>query len=166
MNLSIHLRYADKLLDQLEEVVNANRDLWVREFETTSQFNSINKLVAHMVGAEERWVSWELFDEPRTDRYEIRNTDDQAGVFAAWKGIRQKTQQYVDAASSDDLALRQSVTMGKPPTPAVITREAIVFHVFNHQIYHTAQISMLLQQAGVDPPNFDFVLLGGSDLNP
>ena len=38
-------------------------------------------------------------------------------------------------------------------------RWLLVTHLFNHQTYHLGQISMTLQRYGIDPPNFDALLV-------
>ena len=41
----------------------------------------------------------------------------------------------------------------------MLTVEEILFHIFNHQVFHLGQISLILQQKGIDPPYFDYILL-------
>jgi len=35
----------------------------------------------------------------------------------------------------------------------------VFFHIIHHENYHRGQVIMALQRFGVDPPNFDYILL-------
>ena len=121
------------------------------------RMRSIRYIVSHMAAAEERWIERRIHGREITD-YEERAPDSVAGVFEDWEQIRGRTLEYVRGLNPDDfqrvytIALRNEVTLS-------LTVEQILFHIFNHETHHRAQISMALQQCGVDPPEFDFVFL-------
>jgi len=160
MDIRLLLAYADNARRLLHETLNAHPDALTREFDTLSQYNSIPKQVAHLVGAEQRWTVQRLYDEPRPPRYEDAPGETLEGLFADWDAIRARTRAFVEAA--DAAALGRVITYTLPNWGNYtdqLTAEDILFHICNHQTYHLSQISMFLQMQQIDPPNFDYVLL-------
>lgn len=163
MDIRRLLAYSDNAKSLLLETLAAHSGVFDAPFPTLAAYDTIGKLVAHMVGAEQRWTVQRLYDEPRPSRYEDAPTATLEGVFADWEAIRARTRAFVAAA--DDAALARTIPVTLPQWDAAceLTTEEILFHLVNHQTFHTAQISMALQQRQIDPPNFDFVLLRPAD---
>lgn len=159
MDIRRLLVYSDNAKALLHETLAAHPDAFDAPFSTVAVYKTIHELVAHMVGAEQRWTIGRLYGEPRPARYEDAPAAALDGLFADWETIRVRTRAFVVAA--DDAVLTRIIPVTLPQWAAAceLTTEEILFHLVNHQAFHTAQISMALQQRQIDPPNFDFVLL-------
>jgi len=155
MDLQTILHYSDKARSLLRETLADNESLLDRPFGTTSQYTSIRKLMAHIIGAEERWLA-RIEQREVPARYEELMGKTPGELWDDWDRVRAGTRQCL---LTGDLSrsLRVELPMWQHEGDATV--EQILFHVFNHETHHRAQISMLLQHFGVDPPNFDFVLL-------
>ena len=159
MDIRRQLAYADKTRALLRETLEAHPEAFDRRFETGAAYHTIRELTAHLVGAEQRWTIGRLYGEPRPPRYEDAPAETIAGLFADWETIRARTWAFVSSADAETLARVITVEMLQWSETVSLTLEEVVFHVCNHQTWHLGQVSMALQQMGVDPPNFDYVLL-------
>lgn len=168
MDIRKLLSYTDNCRRLLQTTLAAHPDALNVPFETLSNFKSIHQLLAHCVGAEQRWVEQRLQNCESSARYETVAADTLDGLFRDWDNIRAKTRGVLDNIESPDnpMQLHQEIAYSLPQwgRTDILTVEEILFHVFNHQVYHLGQISMVLQQQGIDPPNFDYCLLHRDDL--
>ena len=153
------MAYTENARLLLRETLEAHPKAFDHPFQTSGAYHSIGQLVAHLIGAERRWTIGRLYSEGRPPRYEDQAAETLAGLFADWDAIRARTQAFVSSADADTLARIIPVEMPQWSQAVQLTLEEIVFHVCNHQTWHVGQISMALQQMGIDPPNFDYVLL-------
>ena len=112
-----------------------------------------------MIGAEQRWTQERLYQEERPPRYEEQAEETLIGLFEDWDTIRSRTLAFAEAA--DDAVLAHVITTELPQWGKTleVTAEDVLLHLCNHQTWHLGQVSMALQQMGLDPPNFDFVFL-------
>jgi len=159
MTIPQQLTYADNACRLLRKTLAQHPDALRAEFPTLSQFNSIGKLIAHCIGAEQRWTLRRLYGEAQPPRYEDQAADALDGLFVDWEAIRERTRAWV--AQADEAAWQQTVAIDLPHWnyTATMTKAEVLFHIFNHQTFHLGQISMALQQMDIDPPNFDYVFL-------
>lgn len=167
MDIRKILTYTDNCRCLLQQTLDAHPEALAQPLETTSQFRSIHALVAHCIGAEQRWIEQRLCGQEAAARYETQAAETREGLFRDWDHVRAKTRGFIDSLGSPDNPrhLHQEIayTLPHQGISDVLTVEEILFHAFNHQIYHLAQISMALQQQGIDPPNFDYCLLHDVD---
>lgn len=148
--------YSDAAVRQLETTLQESPQFIDKKFVTTSSFKTIRELVTHMVGADERWTGRINGQIPET-RYEVRAPVDISDVFSDWRQLRV----VLDKILQDPVLIATTLDWQIPngTTTRTLTVEQVVFHIFNHCTYHIGQISMLLQQFGEDPPNFDVPLI-------
>jgi uncharacterized damage-inducible protein DinB len=146
-------------MKDLRSTLEQHPDVFDQPFETLSSFKCIRLLVAHMAGAEERWVLQRLCNTPPGPRLEERAPESLDGVFDEWERIRANTRAFVAALDIAGLSGMIPVSLPHHGYEGRKTVEQILFQVFNHQTYHLGQISMTLQRLGIDPPNFDYILL-------
>ncbi|MDQ2800410.1 MAG: NUDIX domain-containing protein, partial [Armatimonadota bacterium] len=141
------------------ETLAAHPGVLDKPFETIAQYSPISQLVAHMIGAEQRLTQERLYQEERPPRYEEQAAKTQEVLFADWDTIRARTLTFAERADTD--ALARVVVFGLPQMGETmeVTVEEVLLHICNHQTWHLGQVSMALQQMGIDPPNFDYVLL-------
>jgi uncharacterized damage-inducible protein DinB len=156
MDIRTLFDYSENARRLLRETLLAQPEAFDRPFETLADYASIRQLVAHIIGAEVRWITQRIGGQAVV-RYEERVAESVEGVFADWDGIRATTRAFVDAQDAAGLSRSLPITLGE--WRGNLTVEQILFHLINHETHHRAQISMALQQMQIDPPNFDFVLL-------
>ena len=159
MTLERLFEYSDWCQARLEEVLSQNESLVHRRFETTSRFDTIAKLFAHSLAAEERWLVMRLGHEPIERMYEDRAPETLKELFADARAIRENTRRFVARQTPESLAVVNEIELGT--VTLMLSVEEVLYHVLHHESWHRAQISMALQQFGVDPPNFDFCFLKG-----
>lgn len=148
--------YSNQCLNVMGEFLDYNQDCLWDEFETLSEFNSIGKLVAHCVGAEQRWTTAGLREESMPARYEENPPMELSQLLSDYKDIRAKTMAALDG---DDLEKVVEYTFTRGKGTVRLKKSQILFHLFNHQSFHFGQISTALQREKIDPPYFDFVLM-------
>ena len=157
-------RYSDNCRKLLRETLEANPQAFDTRFPTTGQYDTVRMLLAHSVGAEERWIERRIRGGAVID-YEGRAGSTIVGLFGDWDGIRERTYGLMDGLGPGGLERIIDVELGSGAGTSSwrgqLTIEQILFHIVNHEVHHRAQVSMALQQMGIDPPNFDYVLLHG-----
>jgi uncharacterized damage-inducible protein DinB len=151
--------YSDKCWALLRTVLEEHPDTFDKPFETTSNWNTIRLLLAHCIAAEERWIFLRLQDIPIPVPYEQRAPFTVEGIYADRKGIRRAARAYLAALTEAALQEETDIQLPQWNFRDKLTRADILFHMVNHDNYHRGQVVMALQRFGVDPPNFDYVLL-------
>ena len=129
---------------------------WDTPFNTTSRWNTIRVLLAHSIGAEERLITVRLQNHSLPVTYEERAASDWEGLYRDHQTIRTATYAYLDSLTDTEVGDEKEVWRVQD---SILTRSDILFHILNHENYHRGQVVMRLQQLGIDPPNFDYVLL-------
>jgi uncharacterized damage-inducible protein DinB len=155
------LAYADNTRKLLHSVLRDNLEAFTKPIETIGEYKSIRALVAHIAAAEERWIVSRLGGVAIPVRFEDRAPLEVEAVFHDWEGFRAKTHAYVNTLDKTGLYGLIPIKLPQLGIDSKMTVEQILFHLFNHQTFHLGQVSMALQQLGIDPPNFDYVLLHG-----
>jgi len=143
--------YSDVAQTRTFKVLETCPQVFHTEFETLAKFNSIAKLMAHIIGTEQRWVTTCFLGEPRPSRYELTAPDSLEQMKKDYSDIRARLYEGLN----QDLSETVKDILGDG-THITISKKDVVFHIINHQTYHRGQISMALQRFGIDPPNFDY----------
>jgi len=163
MNARQMLDYSDQSRIALRDVLRDQPDVFDMPIQTISDQKSIRLLVAHIAGAEERWIVGRIGGGVIAKSFEERAPVAVDAVFHDWEAIRARTHALVSSLDTAGLGGMIPVKLPAVGYEGKMTIEGILFQVFNHQTYHLGQISMALQQFGVDPPYFDYVALQKRD---
>jgi uncharacterized damage-inducible protein DinB len=151
--------YSDNCWRLLDETLATCPEAWERPFETTSHWNSVRLLLAHTIGAEERWITRRLQDLALPVIYEQRAAPDRSGLWRDHQAVRAATYACLERLTDAELGEEMSVEMAQGEFRVRLTRADMLFQILNHENYHRGQVITALQRLGVDPPNFDYVLL-------
>jgi uncharacterized damage-inducible protein DinB len=151
--------YSDKCWGRLRNVLEAHPAVFDAPFETTSNWNTVRLLLAHCVAAEERWIFLRLQNIPVPVPYEQRAPATIEGLYADRKASRRAARAYLASLAEADLQEETDIELPQWEFRDKLTRADILFHMVNHDNYHRGQVVTALQRFGLDPPNFDFVLL-------
>jgi uncharacterized damage-inducible protein DinB len=158
MTLDALIAYSNQCRKRLHETLSAIEEtdttILHREFVTTSTFNTIAKLLAHMTGAEERWLVVRLQGNTLPTPYEDRAPKKRADLEVDAHQRREATIAFLATQTPEMLTTVREIHL--PGRTVLMTTEEVIFHVLNHETWHRGQISLLLQQWGFDPPNFDY----------
>lgn len=154
MDLHDILRYSVAAQDTLYDFMGEHEPFLNKEFVTVSPFNSIGKIMAHMIGAEKRWVAG-LQNQPRPPRYEDNPPQELVMLRADALAIRTQLNQILDLGHRNDI-LNFVMQSGDKVT---MSRSEMTYHIFNHESFHRGNISMALQRFGIEPPGFDLPAL-------
>ncbi len=106
---------------------------------------TVRGLLQHIFAVERRYAD-RLQDQP-VSGYEIIDATSVASLFAGGRDSRERLEQYLAAATDDDLGRRlefQTLTAGKQAASA----RKIVAHTLLHGIRHWAQLATALRQNG------------------
>lgn len=161
MNLNEHVRYSQVTRPMLLKTLQEHREMFGRVFETTGDFDTIRLQLAHIIAAEERWIALRIKGRPVVD-FETRAAETIEEIWEQWEPIRAETLEFIGEQTPETLSTQMDISMKLGRFR--LTVEQILFHIFNHEVHHRAQISMLIQQFGGDPPNFDAALTLGTEL--
>lgn len=156
-------------------LIRARRDLWATLEQAPEgvlgephipgeRFHCIKDLLVHMAAVEDSWLNedilrvqghWESVpaiaagqDGPHYA------TTPLADILAYWRTVEVGTQTYLAQLTPSELARR--VTLHDDEN-VVLVVEDILWHVLLHEVRHTAQIILLLRQAGLKPPQLDLL---------
>lgn len=155
MDLRLVLDYSTKAQTLLYQFIGEHEDVLHRTYDTITPFNSIHKLMAHMNGAEERWVCGGIYGET-FERYESIASPTLSGLEAKFRELRAKTTAAFDRDDLHETVAYPMVLLGRV---CHITKEEMLFQTFNHEMGHRSQILMALMQFGIDTPFFDYPVL-------
>jgi len=152
-------RYSDNCWDRLGDLFAATpgmADAWNTPFDTVSKWNTVRLLLAHSIGAEQRLVTTRLLHQPRSVPYEDHAASDWPDLLRDHQTTRADSYDYLESLT--DLELEDDEEVWKL-NGISLTRVDILFQILNHENYHRGQVVMALQRLGLDPPDFDYVLL-------
>lgn len=159
-----------------EYLVRARRDLWAvlestpdealsRPVLAGSRFRCIKDLVLHIPMVEDSWVHEDfLRDSPVWTGYPALEKAGDGPFFAEfslgtllnyWKAVESSTLSSLPRFSGAELA--RMVTLGGPDGQDSTRLDGLLWHVLIHEMRHTAQIGILLRQAGIKPPFLDLL---------
>lgn len=162
--------------DFYDYLVRARRDLWATlealPEEKLSEavlpgerFHSINDLVLHIPAVEDSWLHEDILrDTPVWDLVpEVAGAADGphqahrplADLLTYWRAVETSTLAQLPRLVPEELGRRVVVSGARGEQR--FTVEGLLWHVLQHEVRHTAQIAVLLRQAGVKPPPLDLI---------
>lgn len=153
------LAYSDTCWSLLRKTLEEHPEAFDTPFKTTSDWNTIRLLLAHSIGAEERWITLRLQDLPLPVSYEKRVAATLDGLYADFATIRAATHAYIRGLAEGDLEEEKAITLSQWHFSGILSRSDVLYHIVNHDNYHRGQVVMALQRMGLDPPNFDYCFL-------
>lgn len=125
---------------------------------TGERFHSIKDLLVHIPVVEDSWLHYDILRaqpyletvpviaETRDGPYDAMPLPE---ILGYWRAVENNTQGYIAQLTPTELT-RQINDDGD-----LISVEDILWHVMQHEVRHTAQVALLLRQAGVTPPPLD-----------
>ncbi len=150
MTLEAFFDYADWCRPRLKKFLLTCPDAFDARFETSAAYDSVAKLLAHCIGAEERWQA-RLEERKISKYYESQKTITLEGLFADADRVRTVSRKLLVAP---DPALRCVYRFGS--FDGEMSLHETLFHVLHHETYHRGQVITQLQRLGLDPPDFDY----------
>ena len=78
-------------------------------------------------------------------------------VSERWRVVESEMRQYL-AGLSEEMLARPTTYVSPEGESWTYTHWRTVMHLLNHQSYHRGQITTLLRQLGIRPPEVDFLV--------
>lgn len=127
----------------------------ILEIMLTDGFNepSAVKLFSHIVAAQQLWLDRILMKQ---DKLEVWPDYTVEGCIALSKESTGSWIKFLELMSEEDLdkIISYTTTQGVPYSNSVAD---ILTHLVIHSSYHRAQIAKKYREAGINPPNTDFI---------
>lgn len=128
--------------------------------ETGTSFGTILRTMAHILGAEQVWLSRflgvSLQSLPSTDDF-----PDLVALRSSWEDFWPQLEVFLASLAEDQLDRDFTWTSFAGETHTVPLRQALL-HVVNHSTYHRGQVVAQLRQLGRSAPSTDLVYWRGS----
>lgn len=125
-----------------------------------SSFSSVRDTLVHLVGTE--WVYLERCRgrSPTIEDVKAFAPKRFSGVRAIseeWQSVERNLREYI--AHLSEAKLEQPLTyVNLSGERWTYPQWRILFHLINHQTYHRGQVTTMLRQLGMQPPQIDFLV--------
>lgn len=140
--------YSDACREQLKGVLLHQEQFLRKPFPTTSRYDTIQKLLAHCIGAEERWITGRVCGEPLPVIYEERAVDTVEELFADAQSVRNVTDAF--RRGLDENSYRRLIAVSLPQwgVDLELSLSDIFFHILNHENFHRGWLSACFSRTG------------------
>ncbi len=139
-------------------------EVLTRPLIAADRFRCLKDMLFHVIEVEDGWVQGDIQHLPLLqERYPLLRESPGGAAFADvplpillqyWNDVEQETQRFI--ASLTEADLERVVPVEDWPEKR-LTMRGILWHVMLHEVRHTAQIVVLLRNAGVRPPALDLL---------
>jgi uncharacterized damage-inducible protein DinB len=130
------------------------------ERDTGSSFGSVLGTMAHILGAEQLWLS-RLLGVPLRRLPELEDFPSVALLAASFEDFWPQLEFYLASLDDDQMARTFSWTNSRGETHSAPLRQ-VLLHVVNHSTYHRGQVVSQLRQLGHSAPSTDLVYWRGA----
>jgi uncharacterized damage-inducible protein DinB len=120
-----------------------------------SSFSSIRDTLTHLVAAEWFWLDCWL-GRPTGPMLSPEEFPTLAAVSERWHVVELETREYLAALRENALPGPITFVDSRGATWTYILWRTIL-HLLQHQSYHRGQVTTLLRQVGIEPPEVDFL---------
>jgi len=120
-----------------------------------TSFKSIFGTLAHMYQADSTWFG-RIFGNPDAQTTTFPPKPDLAGLSSDWFPLLDRAAQWSAMLTEPEWnnAISYKDSRGNAHQTAMLP---IILHLVNHGSYHRGQVSQLLRQSGITPPNTDLI---------
>ena len=153
----------------------ARRDLWAvlesvpeevlaRPLLNGERFHCLKDLILHIAEVEDGWLNLDIqrgsaVQEAFPLIQNAQNSFAFANVALAvlltyWRSVEERTLAYL--ATLNEQELKRVVALHDAPTERYVL-EGLLWHVFLHEVRHTAQLCVLLRMQEIRPPALDLL---------
>lgn len=125
-----------------------------------SSFSSIQGTIAHLLRTEWVWLErWRCRSTTKREAAEFAGEKflNLSAIEERWRTVERDVREYLAGLNEERLT--------KPLSYANLDGESFtyplwrtLFHVINHQTYHRGQVTTMLRQVGIQPPQIDFLV--------
>jgi uncharacterized damage-inducible protein DinB len=115
---------------------------------------SVREQLAHLIDAEDVWISELRGAQPSEPLPETTDVDDRDAIRALWDVVEQNTRAYL-ANLEDDFLFTKPITDPEEDKDLVVWQ--VLLHVVNHATDHRAQLLRALYDLGVDTKSQDYI---------
>ncbi len=169
MNVQAMYDYVVKARRDLREVlVAAPDDVVSQPLMLADRFRCIKDMLFHIAEVEDGWIQGDIRGVAMVQEAfpTLRNSPGGAAfsgeslplLLAYWQAVEDSTHRYLETLSPDELHRRVNV---EDWPDKHLTVDGLLWHVMIHEVRHTAQIVLLLRNAGVRPPSLDLLFYLG-----
>jgi uncharacterized damage-inducible protein DinB len=169
MNVRAMYDYVVKTRRDLREVlVAAPDDVLAQPLMLADRFRCIKDMLFHIAEVEDGWIHGDIRGGPMVqDAFPTLKNSPGGAAFASeslplllayWKAVEDSTHAYLDTLTPEEMHRRVAV---EDWPEKHLTVDGLLWHVMIHEIRHSAQIVLLLRNAGVRPPSLDLLFYLG-----
>jgi uncharacterized damage-inducible protein DinB len=128
------------------------------------RFRCIKDMLFHVIEVEDGWIQGDIRGLPMVqEQFPVLRESPGGPAFAScalsvlldyWQAVEQSTNAYLATLRESELARRVAV---EDWPEKQLTVDGLLWHVMLHEVRHSAQIVVLLRNAGVRPPSLDLL---------
>lgn len=159
-----------------DHLIRARRDLWAvlealpdevlsRQVIPGERFHCIKDLLLHVAAVEDSWLHEDIQRDPptweRTPNIEFKDgayfaDTPLSALLDYWRAVEASTLGYLAKLTPEEEARLVTVPRSGGREER-FTVAGLLWHVMTHELRHVAQISLLIRQAGFQPPKLDLI---------
>ena len=151
----------------------SRRDLWAalkhvpdevlsRNLLDGKRFRCIKDLVFHVAEVEDGWTHLDIQQQPPVQEgfpdlqcREFFHDVPLSSILAYWQAVETDTLRYLSTMSDAETARKVTPDDWRG---VQFTVDGLLWHVFLHEVRHSAQVTALLRTQGITPPWLDYLL--------
>jgi len=128
--------------------------------ETGTSFGSVLGTMAHVLGAEQLWLS-RFLGLPAERIHDVSDYPDLASLRAGFEDFWPQLEVYLASLTEEQTEVDLDWTSLDGESRSAPFRQ-VLLHVVNHSTYHRGQVASQLRQLGYEAPSTDLVAWRGS----
>lgn len=157
--------YLERARRDLRATLEATPDaILAQPLIAADRFRCLKDMLFHLIEVEDGWIQGDIRRLPMIQEQFPALRESPGGpafsnvplslLFDYWTAVARETQAFLSTLTPDDL--ERVVPVDDWPDKR-LTVSGLLWHVMLHEVRHTAQMVVLLRNAGVQPPALDLL---------